>query len=370
MSPVIELLQRLVSFPALSGEESEIADFVVGWAEQRGLSVDRFENNVFCWIGSGDQCLLLNSHLDVVPASNDHPFDPFDPIIVDGRLFGRGSVDAKASGAAMLSALATLSDLGWEPDNGKLIVALTACEETSRPKNGLQSLLPILPPLHGAVVGEPTNLRPCFSQKGLLILTLTAHGKSAHAARPDQGENAIVKAARDIAAIDDFSFSRIHPLLGGITKVVTTIDGGSANNVVPETCSFVVDLRTTPSYTHAELIEAVKAIVQSDVAVSSERYVPTETPEPSRIAAAVRAAVPDATPFGSPTVSDWAFLGSVPAVKLGPGDSRLSHTGQESVSIEEVTEASRVYQTIASRFFESAGAETKQTQAHAVEERL
>lgn len=367
---VITLLRRLVSFPSISGDESEIASFVYRWAQEAGLKAARIENNVYCSIGQGPTCLLLNSHLDVVPPSRDHPFDPFDPVVGGERIFGRGAVDAKASGAAMLMAALNLRAAGWQPANGKLIVALTACEETSRPANGLQTLLPHLPRLDGAIVGEPTGLLPCFSQKGLLILEVTAHGKAAHAARPEAGRNAIVQAACDITALENIRFDRIHPQLGDVTKSVTTIAGGSARNVVPETCSFVVDLRTTPSYTHAEIVEIIRAALDSEVEVSSERYVPTETPPSSRIAAAVRDVLADATPFGSPTVSDWAFLGAVPAVKLGPGESRLSHTGQESIAIAEVESAVSVYEAIARRFFDLASTNTNHGKhRYALEER-
>lgn len=367
---VSTLLRHLVSMPSLSGEESEIADFVESWTREAGLEVGRVENNVFCSIGQGATTLLLNSHLDVVPPSKDHPFNPFDPVIGGERIFGRGTVDAKASGAAMLIAALNLSKTGWQPENGKLIVALTACEETPRPKNGLQTLLPHLPALDGAVVGEPTSLLPCFSQKGLLILEVTAHGKSAHAARPEAGKNAIAQAAMDIGALERMTFGRVHPQLGAVTKVVTTITGGSARNVIPERCHFVIDLRTTPSYTHSEIIEEVRAALVSDVEVSSERYVPTETPAGSIIATAVRLALPEATPFGSPTVSDWAFLWPVPAVKLGPGDSTLSHTGQESIAITELEEAVSLYETVVRHFFDAASATTNRgEQSYALEER-
>ena len=367
---VSTLLRHLISFPSISGEESEIADFVQSWTDEAGLNVGRLENNVFCSIGDGPTCLLLNSHLDVVPPSKDHPFDPFDPVMGGERIFGRGSVDAKASCAAMLMTALSLSEAGWSPENGKLIVALTACEETSRPKNGLQTLLPHLPELSGAVIGEPTGLAPCFSQKGLLILEVTALGKAAHAARPETGRNAITQAALDIGKLEELTFERIHPQLGRVTMAVTTISGGSARNVIPETCSFVVDLRTTPSYTHAEIIEKVRETLDSDVAVSSERYVPTETPAASLIASAVRQASPDARPFGSPTVSDWAFLGPVPAVKIGPGDSSLSHTGQESIAIAEIESAVTTYSTIVRRFFDSASTTTNDGEhRYALEER-
>ncbi|WP_243664719.1 M20/M25/M40 family metallo-hydrolase, partial [Rhodothermus marinus] len=106
---VIELLKSLVRFPSLSHQEAEIADFVEHYVRQAGLPVRRMDNNVYFWLGEGEDRLLLNSHLDVVPPSADHPFDPFEPVEVDGKLYGRGTVDAKASGAAMTTALLSLA---------------------------------------------------------------------------------------------------------------------------------------------------------------------------------------------------------------------------------------------------------------------
>jgi acetylornithine deacetylase len=354
----VELLKTMIRFKSVTGQETEIANWVEDWSRSQGLKTARFEDNVYCWIGDGPNCLLLNSHLDVVPPSADHPFDPFDPIQQDNHIYGRGAVDAKASGAAMLSTIGRLASEGWYPKNGRLLLALTACEEGTGAYNGLETLLPHLPPLSGAIVGEPTELQPCVSQKGLLILKLTAKGRSAHAARAHLGENAIEKAARDINRLEDFTFERIHPELGPVSLAVTTISGGSARNVVPDECSFFVDIRTTPAYTHEELIELLSAQLECDISVHSGRYEPKATPSGSRIEQSVISTIPGASPFGSPTVSDWAFLGSVPAVKLGPGDSNLSHTGAERILVDEVIKAAEVYSSCVKAFFDEEFSES------------
>lgn len=351
MIDALPLLEEMIRFPSESGKEADIADFVQAWCTDHGLPVDRIENNVIASTGSGNRTLLLNSHLDVVPASADHPHPPFEPTIVKGRLYGRGSVDAKASGASMLSALLHLHRSDWKP-GGRILVALTACEEVSLPPNGLQTILPHLPEISGAVIGEPTSLQPCFSQKGMLVLKVVAYGASAHAARPTLGKNAVVQAARDVTRLDNFEFERSFDGLGKPTLAVTTIEGGTFRNVIPDRCSFYVDLRTTPSYRHEEIIQTLKDLLESDVTVHSDRYRPTATPVSSRIADAVRRALPDAEPFGSPTVSDWAFLGDIPAVKLGPGDSRLSHTSGESIDTVELQRAVEVYADVARSFFD------------------
>jgi acetylornithine deacetylase len=353
MKNVVEFLQDLVRFPSLSHQEAEIADFVELFVSGEGLPVSRLDNNVYFTLGEGPDLLLLNSHLDVVPPSADHPHPPFEARIVDGLMFGRGTVDAKASGVAMTMAVLALHAEGWSPPGGRVMVALTACEETGRGYNGMETLRPHLPPIHAALVGEPTDLRPCVAQKGLLILNLTAGGRSAHAARAHLGDNAIERAARDVARLQALAFDRDDPFLGLPTVTVTTIEGGAARNVVPDSCRFTLDIRSTPAYTHDELTALIREAVESDVAVHSDRLVPVRTAPEERIAHACRRAVPQADFFGSPTASDWIFLRDIPCVKIGPGDSRLSHTAAEALPIDELERAVDVYRDIILHYFEA-----------------
>ncbi len=343
---VVELLKALVRFPSLSHQEADIADFIEHYVRRAGLPVQRLDNNVYFWLGEGEDRLLLNSHLDVVPPSADHPFDPFEPVELDGKLYGRGTVDAKASVAAMTTALLSLAREGWRPPQGQVIVALTACEETGGGYNGLEALRPHLPPLQAAIVGEPTRLEPCVAQKGLLILKLHARGRTAHAARPHLGDNAILRATRDIQRLSQFRFEKADPFLGMPTLTVTTIQGGTAHNVVPERCSFTLDIRTTPAYTHAEIVQLLSSVVESEIEVHSDRFIPVSTPVSARIVQACLRANPTGRPFGSPTASDWIFLHDIPTVKLGPGPSERSHTGGEHIELEELMRAVEVYRNI------------------------
>jgi acetylornithine deacetylase len=351
---VLWLLKKLVAFPSLSGQEGPIADFLEAFIRSAGLPLVRRDNNVLCWLGEGPDRLLLNSHLDVVPPSADHPFDPFEPVEQDAQLFGRGTVDAKASGAAMLCALLELHARNWQPRQAQVMLALTTCEETGGGYNGLEDLRPHLPPLNAAVVGEPTSLQPSVAQKGLLILNVQAHGRSAHAARPHLGDNAIVRAARDIERLSTLTFERDDPFLGRPTLTVTTIQGGTTRNVVPDRCTFTLDIRSTPAYSHEELTELVAEAVESAVQIHSARFIPVATDVSERIVRASRAATAGAEPFGSPTASDWIFLHDVPTVKLGPGDSERSHTAGERISIAELRRAVRVYTDLIEHYYRLA----------------
>ncbi len=354
MTAATDLLRALVRFPSLSHEEGPVADFVEETLCSHGIATRRLDNNVYGWLGEGDDLLLLNSHLDVVPPSAEMPHGAFDGYETEGLLWGRGTVDAKASGAAMLAALIALKDAGFDPPGGKVMVALTACEETGGGYNGLEALRPHLPPLSAALVGEPTEMQPCTAQKGLLILKCEAVGQTAHAARAHLGENAIFKAARDLARLETFAFDKTDALLGAPTLTATLIEGGTASNVVPDRCAFTLDIRSTPAYTHNELVGLVADVLESNVHVHSSRIVPVSTPADARIVQACRTALPGAQPFGSPTTCDWIFLSDVPTVKIGPGLSERSHTPHEHIALQEVDEATAAYAAIIRAYFHHA----------------
>ncbi len=350
-SRALSLLKELVRFPSLSRQESAICAFVQGYAEAAGLPTCRWGNSVCFWLGEGTPRLLLNSHLDVVPPSRAHPFDPFDPVELGGLLFGRGTADAKASGAAMTAALIELAEEGWSPLQGQVMVALTECEETDFEHNGLRALRKVVPKPDAALVGEPTNLVPMVAQKGLMILRVDAKGKSAHAARAKLGENAILKALRDIQRLEDLTFAREDPWVGYPSVNITTIEGGIARNVIPDSCTFYVDIRSTPAYTHAEITQHVQSILESEVTVHSDRIVPVATSVDADIVQACLRALPGSRPTGSPTASDWIYLSDVPTVKIGPGTSEKSHTSDESIDIAELEQAVDAFKHIVREYF-------------------
>lgn len=351
-SRVRELLEHLVRFRSLSGEEKDVADWFGGWLAEAGMTTGRVDDNLHFGVGTGDDTLLLASHLDVVPPSDGHPYDPFEPTLADGRLYGRGAVDAKGCVAAMTVALLELVEAGWKPSGGRVVAAFTACEERGWPYNGLQALRPHLEPVTAAIIGEPTSRVPVTAQKGLLILRVEARGRSAHAARAHLGVNAITMAARDLVRLADFRPERLHPLLGETTVTATTIEGGTARNVVPDRCVFHLDIRSTPAYTHDELVACFRDLLECDVHVHSDRLVPTGTSHDERV---VRVCV-DATerkPVGSPTLSDWIFVRDIPAVKIGPGESALSHTPDEHIALDDLIAGVELYRRIILGYFAS-----------------
>ena len=352
----ISFFKELIRIPSVSHEEGPIASFVEKYILQQGLHAQRIDNNVYVTLSaisnSESPNLLLNSHLDVVPPSSHHPYPPFDPVEVNGSIYGRGTVDAKASGSTMLRALLELHSEEWKPQTGSVTVALTACEEVGGSYNGLQQVRPYLPPIHAALVGEPTQLQPCVGQKGLLILFAHARGRTAHAARAHLGENAIYIAARDALNIESFIFHKSDPYLGKPTVTVTLIEAGSAKNVIPDVCTMTLDIRSTPAYTHDELIDLISTTLESEIEIYSKRIIPVSTDINERIVQACLKALPGSSPFGSPTTSDWIYLHDVPVVKIGPGPSERSHTPDEHIEIEALLDGVHAYKQIIKTYFD------------------
>ena len=347
MGDVLALLHDLVSIPSVTGDERAVCDFLAGWLGARGISVRVDDRNLEARISGKEPgpVLLFSSHLDVVPPGEGWSADPFVPVVKDGKMTGRGANDAKASVAAMACALVRLAG---ELPRGEIVFAAT-CEE-ERGRQGLERFLPSLGPIDAALVGEPTGLQPAVAQNGLLVLELTARGKAGHAARPKIAINAVDIAARDVLALHALQWEPEDPFVGPMTLAVTQIAAGHAHNLIPGECKLVVDVRTVPQIPPEQVVERIRASVRSEVHVRSDRLAPVRTPEGAAILAAVLAARPASVPFGSPTLSDWAHLKGIAAVKIGPGLSEVSHTTDEWVELSQVEAAVSLYASVAERF--------------------
>jgi acetylornithine deacetylase len=341
----VELLRDLVAIPSVSGEEAEIAVFVEETARRWGLDATRDANGVRVELRGFDvgPSIALVSHLDVVPPGSGWTRDPFIPVIEDNRLYGRGSGDAKASVAAMLYAAKDLADSGGM-DSGRLLLLFGFGEETKNTTMG--SAVEAVGEVDAAVIGEPTGLDFAIAQRGLMMVDLLAQGDQRHAGyASSDGEftNAAVVLARDLLKLDGLFAARSHPVLGRATVTPTMLEAGVSRNVTPPVARAVLDVRSTPDWTHEELAEELRRSLTCDVIVTSRRLVPCETPASSRLLAAASRLRPDAVHFGSPTCSDWVFFREWDAFKCGPGTSRRSHTADEYVDLPEVTAARTFY---------------------------
>ncbi len=341
MTEAVRLLRELVAIPSESGCEEAVVDRLAAEFRALGWTPVREGRNLYAVLGTTGPLLLLVSHTDTVPNGEGWTRPPLGAAVEGGRLYGRGANDAKGCLSAMV--LGAARAYAKNPPAGRVCVAAVCEEETTN--KGIAELLGVLERPDAAVVGEPTGLEPAVAQKGLLLLTVTAKGRSAHAAHGG-GVNAVHAAAKDILALSGVAFEREHPVLGRPTLEVTQVEGGTRHNVIPDRCRLVVDIRTTPAYGPEELVALVKKTVAGDVEIRSQRLESVDTDVSAPIVRAALAANPGATPFGSPTVSDWAFLKGIPTVKVGPGDSRRSHTPDEYLELAELEAGVRFYERL------------------------
>ncbi|MBL0209346.1 MAG: M20/M25/M40 family metallo-hydrolase [Holophagaceae bacterium] len=346
MTPA-QILESLVSIPSPSGHEGAIADCITSLLEASGFAVKRSNNNLWFEVGGGLPRLLVNSHLDTVPPSAGWDSEPFHPTWQDERLYGLGSNDAKGCVAAMICAALQLAEA--PPSDGTAVFAFTAEEETGG--EGIATILKDLGPLDAALVGEPTNLQACGAQRGMLLLRCVAHGRSAHVAHSNLADNAIHRAARDITKLAAMSFPG-HPLLGAAKAQVTQLAGGLTRNQVPDSCEFFVDLRTTPNQDHQALAQDLASQLESEVIIHSARYLPKATGAEQPILKAALKANGNKGPVGSHTTSDWAFLGDIPTVKIGPGDTHRSHQPNEYLTRSELEAGVDCYLKLIHAYFE------------------
>jgi acetylornithine deacetylase len=317
-----------------------------------GFSAVRSGRNIHAVIGKGRPALLLNSHLDTVPANPSWTRDPFKPRRIGDRLYGLGASDAKASLAAMLSALPMIAQR-VKRRGGKVVFAATCDEETGG--KGLEVLLPRLGRMDAAVIGEPTACDPYTGQRGLVILKATARGRSAHASRPQRGINALEIAARDILNLGKLRLRR-HPLMGAGSVAATMIQGGTRRNVIPAACEFWIDIRTTPRDPNASVVRRVSRLLVSEVTVHSMRLDAVETSPREPIVRAAQAAHPGGRPGALMGTSDLVFCAKrgIPGVILGPGFPRLSHAPDEYVTDGQLRKAATLYPLIVDAYLSRA----------------
>jgi acetylornithine deacetylase len=334
----IALLKKLIAIPSYSREEEKTADLLESFLREKNIDAKRHLNNVYAFhpIDPAKPTLLLNSHHDTVKPNPHYTKGPFHPAVEDDKLFGLGSNDA---GGSLVSLLVSFLFFQGKELNYNLGFAGTAEEEISGP-NGIEALLPLLGRINCAVVGEPTKMEMAVAERGLMVLDCVAHGKAGHAAR-SEGENAIIKAMRDIEWFHTYHFPKISALLGPVKMTVTSIETqNKAHNVVPAECRFVVDVRANELYSFEEILSVIDKNIFSEIKPRSTRLRSTDIPIEHPL---VKAGLDlGRTYYGSPTTSDKAIM-PFPALKMGPGDSARSHTADEYIYITEIKEGISLY---------------------------
>lgn len=335
----VSLLSHLIATPSVSREERRAADIMEEELTRCGFTPHREANNVWA-IGSCQRedrpTLLLNAHIDTVKPVASYTRNPYEPSLEDGTLYGLGSNDCGGGLVSLLQVFRELSASERCPYN---LVYLASAEEEVSGKDGISRALPLLPHVDVAIVGEPTGMQPAVAEKGLMVVDITAHGKSGHAAR-NEGVNAIYEALDDLCWIRSHHFDRVSRFLGPTKMQATVVNAGTQHNVVPDECKIVVDVRTNELYTNEEVFDIISSHCKSECRARSFRL------HSSRIdlnhPLVERCVALGLQPFGSPTLSDQALM-PFASLKLGPGQSARSHSANEYIKVSEIEHAIGLY---------------------------
>ena len=334
----VALLEMLISKPSVSRNETLAAEVLEAQMQAWGLNPQRIGNNIVAYgpVEPEQPTLLLNAHIDTVKPVSTWTRDPFKPTLEGDRLYGLGANDC---GGGLVSLLQVFRVLRGLPTQYNLIFLASAEEEVSG-EGGIRMVLPQLPQIDVAIVGEPTGMQPAIAEKGLMVIDGIARGKSGHAAR-DEGVNSIYEALDDLVWLRDYQFKKSSRLLGPTKMSVTMLNSGTQHNVVPDECRFVIDVRTNEYYQNEYLFRFLqKHMKKCELTARSFRLSSSHIPIGHPLV--MRCLQLGMKPFGSPTLSDQALM-PWPSLKLGPGQSSRSHSADEYICISEIEQAIQTY---------------------------
>ncbi len=334
----VDLLCRIIETPSYSGEEHDTAKILSNYLKDHSYEAQQKGNNVWARSNHFDDSkptILLNSHHDTVHASAKWVNNPFVANLLEGKLTGLGSNDA---GGPLVSLLHTFIELDRKEQPYNMIF-LASAEEESSGKNGVPLVLDDLGKIDVGVVGEPTSMDMAIAERGLVVLDCIAHGESGHAAR-GEGKNSIYLAMQDIEWFKSYQYEKISDVLGSINMTVTQINAGSQHNVVPDECHFVVDVRPNEHYANAVVVDLIKRHVSCEVHPRSLNLNASgiDLNHPL-VQKGIEMGIHT---YGSKTMSDQVHM-PFPTIKMGPGDTRRSHTADEYILVHEIDEGIQIY---------------------------
>jgi succinyl-diaminopimelate desuccinylase len=373
MTSTLQLLRDMIAIPSVnpmranSGESVEkgMANFIETVLSQARIDCERQtvadgRDNVIGIVHSTKRDvngIMLNSHMDTVPIDN-MSINPFDPVIENGRVFGRGSCDAKASIAAMLSAVIEYANRAERP--APVVFAAMADEEFAF--SGSWKLIEKSWPVSACVVGEPTLLRRVIAHKGIARWRIAVHGLSAHGATPELGRNAVYDGARVALALEQYAHQlaekQSHQRLGHPTLNVGKVAGGHSVNIVPDKCVFELELRLLPgedgpqAVAHCEqfLRERLDGSVQLTFEAPYLIDPAMETASDAQLVESLAQAQQQELGFvGELAGANYGTDGSklsragIQTVVCGPGDIAHAHTANEFIEIKQLELATRMY---------------------------
>jgi len=357
-------LRDMVAIPSVTGCEGLMKGYLAEVFGEMGLGVelqhvdgDRY--NVIGKLGDGPIRLMLCTHTDVIPAMDEALWrtPPFEATVEGGRIYGRGTADAKGSLAAAMEAMARAAKMNMA--GGAVALAAVVEEETGR-SVGARKLMEAYGPETGLIL-EPTGLRVATAHKGALRPVITVHGKAAHSSIP--GVNAVSIAGKVLRGLElyrDEVMKAADPLLGHASLEVTMIHGGERINVIPEKCMIYVDRRLMPAEAvdgaYGDLTRVVERIgaeagARMDIKLLCS-YPSTSVDEEEHIVTMIKKALaghglPPA-PVGFPAGCDmWTFRkNNIPTAILGPGHIGQAHGADEYIEREQLKLAADLYEDI------------------------
>ncbi|MDC1104021.1 M20 family metallo-hydrolase [Polaribacter sp.] len=347
----ISLLKELIETPSFSTEEAQTAVLIENWFTNHSIPFHRTENNVWAtnkYFDERKPTLLLNSHHDTVKPNTAYTKDPFKALVEEGKLYGLGSNDA---GGCLVSLIATFTHFYTQKNLSYNLIIVASAEEENSGKNGLNSMLPIIPHIDVAIVGEPTLMQLAVAEKGLVVFDAEVVGTPSHAAHPNTN-NAIYNSIEVLQWFQNFNFKKTSKALGDVKMTVTQIAAGSQHNVVPAQVNLVVDVRVNDAYSNQEITSILQA--KSPCTKITPRSLRFNSSAISTDHPLVKAGIAmGRTTYGSPTLSDQAVL-SCQSLKLGPGDSTRSHSADEFIYLSEIEEGIQLYVELLNRVLLSA----------------
>lgn len=358
-----QLLKDLIALPSVnpsfggSGEAS-VADFVAETLGKAGLHPERQSvfaggrDNVFARVGEGP-ALLLEAHMDTVATEGWLSGSPFDPVEKDGRVYGRGACDTKASLAVFLAVAAHFSR---QPQTLRVPLVFAATIDEEEMQAGAARLMEAGLNLQGAITGEPTMLDVIHAHKGILRFKIRTEGVAAHSAYPERGKNAIVRMGSVLPRISEYAAALSerpsHSALGKATLNIGTIRGGQAVNVVPDSCVIDIDRRLLPEETGEGVLEEIRRELAGLEGVTVEPplldRIGIDTPLDSALAkdlgAAVRKIKGECRFLSAPYMTNATAYASagIPSLVFGPGDIAQAHTRDEHIEISQLAGAFRI----------------------------
>ena len=342
----ISLLKNLIETQSFSQEEENTAKLIEGWFLEKEIPFKRTKNNIWAtnkYFDDSKPTLLLNSHHDTVKPNSAYTKDPFKAIVEEGKLYGLGSNDA---GGCLVSLIATFTNFYAQENLKYNLVIVASAEEENSGKNGLNSMLSIIPHIDVAIVGEPTLMNLAVAEKGLVVFDAVVAGTPSHAAHPNTN-NSIYNTIEVLQWFKDFKFDKTSDSLGDVKMTVTQISAGSQHNVVPAHVDLVVDVRVNDAYSNQEIADILQEKSPcTNITPRSLRLNSSAIPVDHDLVKAGIAMGRET--YGSPTLSDQAVL-SCKSLKLGPGDSTRSHSADEFIYLAEIEEGIIIYVELLNR---------------------